>query len=137
MKAVWLLLALALAACSDSTSGGSGGASAGGSGLVVTTVVDQGCPVLPAGSSCPVVPVEARVVVLDAGNAVAARATTDSDGQTRITLEPGRYAVQAERPGARINPRTGPVVVYVHDRQFTTVKLQFDSGVRVPEAPSR
>ena len=128
---MWLLLALALAACSDATSGG--GSGSGGSGVVVRTVVDQGCPVQKAGSSCPVLPVVAHVVVLDAHHAVAAQATTGSNGEARISLRPGRYEVRAERPDATINPRTGPVAVTIADSGFSTVRLQFDSGVRVPQ----
>lgn len=136
MRAVWLLVVLALAACGDATSGG-GGASTGGSGVVVRTVVDQGCPVQQAGSSCPVLPVAAHIVVLDAHNAVVAQSTTGSDGEARVALRPGQYLVRGERPDARINPRTGPVAVTVPDGGFATVRLQFDSGVRMPEPPSR
>jgi hypothetical protein len=130
MRTVWLLLVLALTAC-ESTSGGAGGAHTGGSGILVRTVVDKGCPTQPAGSRCPVVPVEARIVV-DDGTTVTARATTGSDGQVRIPMRPGRYMVRAERPGAQINANSGPVTVTVTDGAFRTVTLQFDSGVRLP-----
>lgn len=129
MRPVWLLLVLALAACGNSVSGGETKRS---SGVVVRTVVDKGCPTQPAGTSCPVVPVVARVIVLDTGNAIAARATTDSDGRARIALRPGRYMLRAERVGAQLNPRTGPIAVTVTDGAFSTVTLQFDSGVRLP-----
>lgn len=129
MRPVWLLLVLALAACASS---GSGGETTRASGIAVRTVVDKGCPIQPASTSCPVVPVVARVTVLDGSHAVAARATTDSDGRARIALRPGRYTVRAERPGAQLNPRTGPASVTVTDGGFSVVTLQFDSGVRLP-----
>jgi hypothetical protein len=129
MKAAWLLLVLALAACANSSSG-SGGSNGGRSGIAVRTVVDAGCPVQRAGSPCPVLPVVARVVVLDANNAVAARAMSGRDGEIRISLRPGRYTISAERPDATINPRTRPKTVTVPHGVFVAVKLQFDSGVR-------
>jgi hypothetical protein len=129
MKPVWLLLVLALAACGNSVTGGE---TKRPSGVVVRTVVDKGCPTHPAGTSCPVVPVVAQVIVLDTGNAVAARVTTDSDGRARIALRPGRYLLRAERLGTQLNPRTGPEPVTVTDGVFKMVTLQFDSGVRIP-----
>lgn len=134
MKAAWLLLVLALAACANSSSG-SGGSNGGRSGIAVRTVVDAGCPVQRAGSPCPVVPVAARVVVLDTTNAVAARGMSGPDGDVRISVRPGRYRVSAVRPDATINPRTGPVIVTVPEDKFVAVKLQFDSGIRTASIP--
>ena len=104
---------------------------AAGSGITGVTVVDGGCPVLRLDSPCPDRPLQARLIVTDAGSGtVVATADTDPAGHFRLLLRPGRYLVRAVNPNGAPLPRTAPVTTTVTSGQYTTLTIRFDSGIR-------
>ncbi len=106
-----------------------GGATSSPSGIRGTTVVDAGCPPLAEASSCPTRPLAARIEVTPTDGEGAMRTVrSGADGTFLVELEPGEYQL---RPiGQPPSPEADPVVVQVRDGEFSTVTIQFDSGVR-------
>jgi hypothetical protein len=96
-------------------------------------VVDEGCPVLENSSTCPRIPLRARIIVVRPGSAErVSAAETGPDGAFQIGLAPGSYELRGEnRTGAPI-PTAMPVPVSVRAGEFTSVTVVFDSGVRAP-----
>lgn len=74
-------------------------------------------------------PVADAVVEVRKEGGGSARATTDADGQVRLVLDPGRYAVEVEEcPGALAFPP--PAEVTVEAGAFTPLRLDCDTGIR-------
>ena len=95
------------------------------------TVVDTGCPVLPAGSTCPQTPLPARVVVVGAGSQErVAEVRSGADGQFEVAVPPGRYELRGENLTGAPVPVAMPISVIVSTGRFTEVRIEFDSGVR-------
>ena len=95
------------------------------------TVVDTGCPVLPAGSTCPQTPLPARVVVLDAGTQErVAEVRSGADGLFEVEVPPGRYELRGENLTGTPVPVALPISATVSTGRFTEVRIEFDSGVR-------
>jgi hypothetical protein len=102
------------------------------SGIQGVALVDEGCPVLQAGSPCPEHPMPARVVVSDqAGAEVTTTDTTDA-GQFSIELPEGSYVVRAENKSGTPLPTAKPIPVTVRSEAMTPLTIHFDSGVRGP-----
>ncbi|MGH3496712.1 MAG: hypothetical protein ACRDP1_04520 [Nocardioidaceae bacterium] len=126
-------IALALTACGSSVGNDAGAATSGVRG---TTVIDTGCPTVPAGSTCPVVPTKAQIELHRAGSSsVIARATTDSAGKFTIALDPGAYVLVARAEAASPMTGTRQVQVTVTGGHYRVVTIQFDSGVRTAQQP--
>lgn len=71
----------------------------------------------------------AMTVVRRADGRRVAELTTDSNGEARVALEPGRYTIEVERcPGALFLP--GPATATVQVGEFTDVQLECDTGIR-------
>ena len=103
------------------------------SGVTGSVVVDIGCPVLEGASSCPEVPLRARVVVLRVNSTEnVAMVETGTDGRFRILLPPGGYELRGENLTGAPVPAAMPVVATVVANEFTQVTVRFDSGVRGP-----
>jgi hypothetical protein len=107
-------------------------AGCGATGVEGTTVVDQGCPVLPAESPCPQQPLPARVLVLDHEGAEIAHTDTNEKGEFRVRLSAGDYVIQGQNLTGAPLPSAAPVSVSVKEGRMQTVTIQFDSGVRAP-----
>ena len=107
-------------------------AGCGATGVEGTTVVDEGCPVLPVESPCPQRPLEARVVVLNHDGAEIAHTNTNGKGEFRIRLSAGDYELQGQNLSGAPLPSAAPVSVSVKEGRMQTVTIQFDSGVRAP-----
>jgi len=101
------------------------------SGIAGVTVVDEGCPVLEAESSCGVLPLEARVFVRRSGShQLVATVTSDEQGRFRVLVPPGRYELQGENLSGAPVPTAMPVEVIVPEGDYATTTVRFDSGVR-------
>lgn len=108
------------------------GAGRGGFGVEGLTVVDVGCPTLPAGATCPVRPIAASISARRVGSPEdVATATSDTRGRFHLTLPPGRYVLVAHAdellPSSRNLRRVAAV-----DAGYAHVTFRFDSGVRTP-----
>jgi hypothetical protein len=104
-------------------------------GVEGTTVVDQGCPVLPVDSPCPQRPLPARVLVLNQKGAEVTRTDTNERGEFRIELAVGSYILQGQNLTGAPLPTATPVPVNVQKGQMQEVTIKFDSGVRGPATP--
>ncbi len=135
MAMLWLLALPFVVGCA-----GSGGgtepevsASAVGSGVRGVAVVDAGCPVLEHASTCPQMPLRARIVALRAGTTErVVTVETDPDGAFRFSLAPGAYQIQGENLTGAALPTAMPVPATVRANEYTHVTVVFDSGVRGP-----
>jgi hypothetical protein len=107
-------------------------AGCGATGVEGTTVVDEGCPVLPMESPCPQRPLPARVLVLNHKGAEIAHTNTNEKGEFRIRLSAGDYVLQGQNLTGGPLPSATPVSVNVKDGRMQAVTIQFDSGVRAP-----
>jgi hypothetical protein len=108
---------------------------AGATGVEGTTVVDEGCPVLPAESPCPQRPLPARVLVLNREGTEIAHTNTNDKGEFRVRLSAGDYVLQGQNLTGAPLPSAAPVSVKVKDGRMQAVTIQFDSGVRSPSTP--
>ena len=107
-------------------------AGCGATGVEGTSVVDEGCPVLPVESPCPQRPLPARVAVLNHEGAEIAHTNSNDKGEFRIRLAAGDYVLQGQNLTGAPLPSAKPVSVNVKDGQLQAVTIQFDSGVRAP-----
>jgi Carboxypeptidase regulatory-like domain len=119
------MLLLFLVACS-----GRGPSSSGDSGIRGTVLLGPTCPVETLESPCPDRPladVEIRVL---RGSNVVATVRSDGEGRFTVTLDPGRYEVQAvvEEGGPGMSAK--PVDVVVTSGVFNDVNVPVDSGIR-------
>ncbi|HET7474569.1 MAG TPA: hypothetical protein VFJ97_00925 [Dermatophilaceae bacterium] len=120
---------LLLAGCAGSYSDTGRAPVTGVSGIAL---IDGGCPVLRAGTSCPTRPVVARVSVLAEGpdGKAVAEVDTNAAGEFRIGLAPGRYALTGRAADSPTPAKA--VAVVVQSGRVTAVRLVFDSGIRGP-----
>jgi hypothetical protein len=102
-----------------------------GSGVTGVTVVDEGCPTLPPGETCPTgpLPAELEFVRPDSGSVVTV-VRTGEDGRFTVDLPPGTYVIRPDNLSGDPLPSAEPVTVHVAGNARTTVTVQFDSGVR-------
>lgn len=110
-------------------------AACGATGVEGTTIVDEGCPVLPVESKCPQRPLPARVLVLNREGAEIAHTNTNEKGEFRIRLSAGDYILQGQNLTGAPLPAAAPVPVNVREGRMHVVTIQFDSGVRAPSTP--
>jgi hypothetical protein len=54
----------------------------------------------------------------------------DSQGKFKIELEPGKYTIDPQTPMEKLFPRPANQDVTVVAGAFTTVNIQYDSGIR-------
>ncbi len=100
------------------------------SGIQGTVTVDIGCPHV-TGASCPRTPLRARLVIRPAGpDRPAVSARSGPDGRFRVPLAPGRYTIQPLNIDGAPVPTAFPVSVTVHPGRWTTLPVEFDSGIR-------
>ena len=75
--------------------------------------------------------VELRLVPTSWNAAIAATATTDSNGHFTVALSPGSYTVHAEAgPGMIGLSQITPGDVTVRAGATTTVRIELDTGIR-------
>ena len=101
------------------------------SGVQGVARVDGGCPVSVNATPCPDRPLRAHVIVTRPGSDTAlASVDTDAQGRFKITLNPGQYVLQATNMTGGLLPASSPHRVSVSADRFTSVRIEFDSGIR-------
>ncbi len=73
-------------------------------------------------------PYSANLTIRREGGGRAVRVTSGEDGRFRVNLAPGIYIVEPE-PGDPL-PTAQPVTVTVEAHRFSSVVIDFDSGIR-------
>ena len=101
------------------------------SGVTGVSVLAASCPETPQAQECPDRPMPAHLTVTRANSGeVVASADTNSDGNFRISLAPGTYTVTPTNMSAAPMPSAYPISFEVREREFTTITVRFDSGIR-------
>ena len=117
-------LALCLAGCGTSP------ASSMNSGIQGLVQVGPTCPVQRINSPCPPRPVAATVVVRNAQGAEVKRFQSAGDGSFKVDLAPGSYTLVGLPIGSSFLPRPIPTTATVAEGRYTTVDVEYDSGIR-------
>ncbi len=103
-----------------------------GTGLLITAVAGPVCPVetIPAKPECAPRPVSGAIVhVRDGQGAEVATGTTDATGSAFLAVEPGSYAVVADRVDGLLGEPPAQDAV-VTNGTTTPVALMYDTGIR-------
>jgi hypothetical protein len=116
-------LALTLAACGTP-------AAQAGTGIQGTVQAGPTCPVERVNSPCPPRPLAATVVVRDASGAEVTRFHSGADGRFKVDLAPGTYTLVGLNIGSGFLPRPIPTSVTVTPGSYTTINVEYDSGIR-------
>jgi hypothetical protein len=118
------LAVLVMAACAR----GAAGDVPPDTGIQGKTVIGPQCPVETQASPCPDKPFPADIEIVHARKVV--KRVHSGENGFRVFLASGTYVLRAAdtQPGSL--PFLKPVSVRVHAHRFTTVTLQFDSGIR-------
>ncbi|HEY0491941.1 MAG TPA: hypothetical protein VGD57_00545 [Candidatus Dormibacteraeota bacterium] len=114
-----------LAACATKTP-----ASTGSSGAQGVVTVGPTCPVERVNSPCAPRPLAATVIISDGSGRIVTRIHSGSDGHFRVDLAPGTYSFTGDRANGAALPRPIPATVNVVAGSYTTVTVQYDSGIR-------
>jgi hypothetical protein len=129
LAASFLIAFLALAACGSVARPGVPSPTPD-SGIEGTTQASPTCPVVSPGNACPPRAISATVVVLDQAGHEVTRFTSGADGSFRVALTPGAYTLSQPTSPSRVLPRLQPVRVQVVAGRYTSVVLDFDTGIR-------
>jgi hypothetical protein len=125
-----LALPLLLAAATLGSGCGQGpGIPALDSGIEGVATAGPTCPVAVAGHYCPPKPISAVVAVHDGSGREVTRFTTGGDGRFRVSLAPGRYTL-VQPPSPPMPRLLEPVPVTVTAGRYTSIQLDFDTGIR-------
>jgi len=119
-----IAVTLAIAAC------GSQPAAPAGTGIQGVVQSGPTCPVERINSPCPPHPLAATIVVRDAGGHEVARTHSGADGHFKLDVEPGTYTVVGLTIGSGMLPRPIPTTATVNVGSYTTVNVEYDSGIR-------
>lgn len=124
----FLLLAAIVAVVTACTTGGSGAVEVAG-----TAVAGPTCPVEtaspdPACAARPVV--GAEMVIRDATGNVVARASTDGDGDFRLTLPPGSYRVEPQPVEGLMGTADAFDLVVEAGEPIDDLQVAYDTGIR-------
>jgi hypothetical protein len=74
------------------------------------------------------VPYSATLIVKDSDGTKVAEVTSGADGRFTVYVEPGTYLVEPQSPG--VLPYAPPQEVVVEAHRFTSVTVEYDSGIR-------
>ena len=119
-----IAVTLAIAAC------GSQPAAPAGTGIQGVVQSGPTCPVERINSPCPPHPLAATIVVRDAGGHEVARTHSGADGHFKLDVAPGTYTVVGLTIGSGMLPRPIPTTATVTAGSYTTVNVEYDSGIR-------
>ena len=100
------------------------------SGIDGTTQASPTCPVVRPGNPCPPRAISATVAVLDPSGHEVTRFTSSADGSFHVALAPGAYTLSQPASPSRVLPALRPVSVQVVAGRYTSVVLDFDTGIR-------
>lgn len=102
----------------------------GSSGIQGTITVDIGCPHVTS-TPCPRRPLLAQLLIRPAGtHDPAIHVDSGADGSFRVPLPPGTYTIQPQNMTGAPVPTAFPLTVTIHPGAWTTIPVEFDSGVR-------
>ena len=88
------------------------------------------CPLVrPGDAKCKDQPYETTMIIKTADGKPLTEFRSDSYGDFRVPLEPGRYRLEMPE-GGPLYPRTSPQEVTVKRGQYTRVTIRFDTGIR-------
>jgi hypothetical protein len=73
-------------------------------------------------------PYQTTVQVLDSSGRPVTTFESDAGGSFRVALPPGKYILRPQSPG--LYPRASEQTVVVSPRNFTQVRIIYDSGIR-------
>lgn len=118
-----IALAVLLASCGAAPA-------ASGTGIVGIVEVAPTCPVERINSPCPPHPMAATIVIKDSGGAEVARVTSGGDGHFKVDLPAGSYTLIGLTVGGSPLPRPLPTSAVVSQGRYTTVTVDYDSGIR-------
>ena len=118
-----LILAMAMAACGTQPA-------QAGTGIQGMVQAGPTCPVERINSPCPPHPLAATVVVRNASGAEVARFHSGADGRFKVDIAPGTYTVVGLNLGSSMLPRPIPTSVTVTLGSYTTLNVEYDSGIR-------
>ena len=88
------------------------------------------CPVEQIDTPCPDELYHAVLVVTDLQGDEVARTESGPDGRYRVGLEPGTYWLVPQSPNEGAPPSAPKRQVEVREGLYTTVDVQYDSGIR-------
>jgi len=101
------------------------------SGIEGTVMVDAGCTMTKGSNGCSDRPLAALLRVTERDNTrVVASVDSHPDGTFHLVLPPGAYAVHPSNLTGSPVPTAPTYDVSVRDGVFTTLHIQFDSGIR-------
>jgi hypothetical protein len=100
------------------------------SGIEGTTQASPTCPIVMPGNPCPPRAISATVAVLDRSGHEVTRFTSSADGSFHLALAPGAYTLSQPASPSRVPPVLRPVSVQVVAGRYTSVVLDFDTGIR-------
>lgn len=96
---------------------------------VIGQVFICGCPVQGPDTIC-CWPYQTGITVKTEGGASVTNLTTGADGHFELLLKPGNYVLVPDGAGGLSLPSVGTVPVRVERRQFATVRIDYDNGIR-------
>jgi hypothetical protein len=132
MKIISILaLVLVLTACNTTNSSTQQQNGLTKSGIEGTVTIGPSCPVQRVDDpSCDDRPYQGMIHVNTANGIWVTQFKADAQGKFKIELEPGRYTIDPQTPMDNILPRGSSQDVTVVSGAFTTLNIQYDSGLR-------
>jgi hypothetical protein len=118
-----IALAMVLASCGAAPA-------APGTGIEGIVELAPTCPVERINSPCPPRPMAATIVIKDRRAVEVARVTSGRDGHFKVDLPAGSYTLIGLMVGGSMLPRPIPISVVVDPGRYTTVTVEYDSGIR-------
>ena len=101
------------------------------SGIEGLVTIQPVCPESQDSDPCQGAPFETTLVIreLQSGEEVAT-VQSAADGTFRVPLPPGEYIVEPPEPESFVAPFAGPQIITVHEGEFSSIEVVYDSGVR-------
>jgi hypothetical protein len=100
------------------------------SGIEGLVTIGPVCPVERIDTPCPDKPYQATLVVTDGQGGEVARVQSSTDGRFRVALAAGAYTLAPQSSSQGSFPIAKEQQVEVRAGEYTTVSVQFDSGIR-------
>jgi len=100
------------------------------SGIQGTVTLGPTCPVERPGMTC-YKPYAGTIDIFNESDRLVKTVHSSTDGKLRISLKPGTYTLKPQpRDPARPYPIGKPVTVTVKPGSYTTVNIEYDTGIR-------
>ncbi len=96
---------------------------------VIGQVFICGCPAQRLGDIC-CWPYQTGITVKTAGGDSITNLNTGADGHFELLLQPGNYVLVPDGAGGSTLPSVEAVAIRVEKRQFLTVRIAYDNGIR-------